>query len=54
MKLIGEYLIGKTIGTGTFGNVREAIHQATGLKVSIKILNKNSIEEQRDKINLSR
>jgi 5'-AMP-activated protein kinase, catalytic alpha subunit len=25
-RLVGNYLVGKTIGSGTFGKVREGIH----------------------------
>jgi 5'-AMP-activated protein kinase catalytic alpha subunit len=51
---VGDYLLGRTIGKGTFANVREAIHQKTNEKVSIKILHKKLISDPRDKINLSR
>lgn len=51
---MGEYAIGKVLGTGTFAHVREATHQRTGQKVSIKILHKSLIEEAKDKINLTR
>ena len=44
-KKIGPYLIGtkreyldKTLGQGTFGKVKSAIHDKTGQKVAIKIL----------------
>ena len=32
------YLIGKTLGKGTFGKVKSAIHIVTGEKVAVKIL----------------
>ena len=38
-------LTGKTIGSGTFGKVREGIHQLTGEKVAIKILEKDKIKD---------
>ena len=39
---------GKTIGSGTFGKVREGIHQLTQEKVAIKILEKEKIKDQAD------
>lgn len=34
---ISEFIIGKTIGQGAFGKVKEGIHIKTGEKVNIKI-----------------
>ena len=34
-KVIGHYMLGKTIGEGTFGKVKIAIHLPTGEKVSV-------------------
>jgi hypothetical protein len=31
---IGSYIIGKSIGEGTFGKVRIGVHEPTGEKVS--------------------
>jgi 5'-AMP-activated protein kinase, catalytic alpha subunit len=39
------WVIGKTIGQGTFGNVRIGTHQITNEKVAIKILEKDKIKE---------
>jgi hypothetical protein len=46
-KTIGTYVlgknninIGKTLGKGTFGKVKAAIHILTGEKVAVKILEK--------------
>jgi len=33
-KIVGQYILGKTIGEGTFGKVKLAIHQPTGEKVN--------------------
>ena len=44
-RLVGNYLVGKTIGSGTFGKVREGIHQLTQEKVAIKILEKDKIKD---------
>lgn len=41
---IGNYEIGKTLGKGTFGKVKEGVHVITGEKVAIKIIDKKSIE----------
>jgi len=47
-KVVGQYMIGKTIGEGTFGKVKIAIHLPTGEKVAVKILEKSRIKEQAD------
>lgn len=38
----------KTIGEGTFGKVKEGVHKFTGMKVAIKILEKEKIREIAD------
>jgi len=43
---IGHYILGDTLGTGTFGKVKIATHQLTGHKVAVKILNRNIIESK--------
>mmetsp|Transcript_11685 Transcript_11685/g.48585 ORF Transcript_11685/g.48585 Transcript_11685/m.48585 type:complete len:371 (-) Transcript_11685:630-1742(-) len=40
---IGPYLLGKTLGIGSFGKVRLAEHEQTGKKVAVKILNRAKI-----------
>mmetsp|Transcript_9382 Transcript_9382/g.12974 ORF Transcript_9382/g.12974 Transcript_9382/m.12974 type:complete len:812 (+) Transcript_9382:111-2546(+) len=47
-KIVGQYMLGKTIGEGTFGKVKLAIHIPTGEKVAVKILEKSRIKEQAD------
>lgn len=42
---IGNYELGKTLGKGTFGKVKEGTHIPTGEKVAIKIIDKSSIED---------
>jgi len=37
-KIIGEYRLAKTIGQGSMGKVKIAIHQKTGEKVRIRII----------------
>ena len=33
-QIVGQYMLGKTIGEGTFGKVKLAVHMPTGEKVS--------------------
>jgi serine/threonine protein kinase len=40
--------VGKTIGEGTFGKVKSALHKPTNQNVAIKILEKNRISEVAD------
>jgi serine/threonine protein kinase len=47
-KVIGYYMLGKTIGEGTFGKVKLGVHLPTGEKVAVKILEKSKIKEQAD------
>lgn len=41
---IGHYILGDTLGAGTFGKVKIATHQQTGYKVAIKILNRQNLK----------
>ncbi|XP_001355447.2 5'-AMP-activated protein kinase catalytic subunit alpha-2 [Drosophila persimilis] len=41
---IGHYLLGATLGTGTFGKVKIGEHQITRVKVAVKILNRQKIK----------
>jgi 5'-AMP-activated protein kinase catalytic alpha subunit len=41
---IGHYILGETLGVGTFGKVKIGTHQVTGHKVAIKILNRQKIK----------
>merc|ERR1719262_103455 len=47
-KSIGHYILGKTIGEGTFGKVKLGTHILTGEKVAVKILEKERIVEVAD------
>uniref|UniRef100_A0A8C5FGT9 non-specific serine/threonine protein kinase n=1 Tax=Gadus morhua TaxID=8049 RepID=A0A8C5FGT9_GADMO len=40
---IGHYVLGDTLGVGTFGKVKIGQHQLTGHKVAVKILNRQKI-----------
>lgn len=47
-KKIGDYIIGKSIGKGTFGKVKKGVHIKTNEKVAIKILEKDKIQDVAD------
>merc|ERR1719504_12905 len=47
-KSIGQYVIGKSIGEGTFGKVKLGTHILSGEKVAVKILEKSKIVEVAD------
>jgi 5'-AMP-activated protein kinase catalytic alpha subunit len=42
---IGSFLLSKTLGLGSFGKVKLAVHERTGLKVAIKVLNRAKIKK---------
>jgi len=42
---IGQFILGKNLGIGAFGKVKEATHVVTGHKVAVKILNKAKIKQ---------
>ena len=45
---IGGFVIGKTIGTGKFGRVKQGTHILTGDRVAIKILEKEKMKDKAD------
>lgn len=47
-------MLGRTLGKGTFGKVKEAVHTFTNEKVAVKVLNKNRIEDDEDRERLLR
>ena len=51
-KKYGHFILGKLLGQGTFGFVRVATHTLTGEKVAIKILDKEKIIKEKDKVHL--
>ena len=53
-KSIGHYILGRTIGEGTFGKVKIGTHILTGEKVAVKILEKDRILESADRERVSR
>ena len=40
-----DYTLGKTLGQGSFGTVRKAVHKATKQERAIKILKKSAQDE---------
>jgi len=42
--LLSNYMLGKTLGVGSFGKVKVAEHVLTGHKVAVKILNRKKIQ----------
>ena len=44
---LGGYTFGKTLGQGEYGLVKEALHELTGEKVAVKILDKHLIKDRR-------
>lgn len=53
-KSIGNYVLSKTLGEGTFGKVKLATHILTNEKVAIKILEKERIVDVSDVERVSR
>jgi 5'-AMP-activated protein kinase catalytic alpha subunit len=51
---IGQYVLGKSIGEGTFGKVKVGMHIATKEKVAVKILEKSKIVDIADVERVSR
>jgi len=45
-KQVGKYEIGRTLGEGTFGKVKHAVHISTRVEVAIKVLDKERIQKQ--------
>jgi len=43
---VGNYRLGKTLGIGSFCKVKLAVHEPTGQKVAIKILNRKKLRKQ--------
>jgi len=47
-KSIGQYVLAKTIGEGTFGKVKLGTHILTGEQVAVKVLEKERIVDVAD------
>ena len=52
MENIHNLRLERTIGSGTFGKVRRAVHIPTGKSVAVKILNKRKIVTKKDVIRI--
>lgn len=48
VKKVGNYIVGKMLGSGSFGEVRVGTHVVTGEKVALKILDKAKISTTSD------
>lgn len=48
VKVIGHYVLGRSIGEGTFGKVKLGTHTLTNEKVAVKILEKERIKDVAD------
>lgn len=40
---LGQYKIVKTLGEGSFGKVKLAVHESTGAKVALKIISRKKL-----------
>ena len=49
-----KYIILKTLGKGSFGKVKEALHVKSGEKIAIKILEKDRIKKKEDLVRIKR
>lgn len=49
-----KYIILRTLGKGSFGKVKEAIHVLSGEKIAIKILEKMKIKKEDDNVRIRR
>lgn len=47
-KVIGKYEIGRHLGEGQFGKVKEAVHLETGIRYAVKIIRKSAIKTEKD------
>ncbi|GBG25883.1 Protein kinase, putative [Hondaea fermentalgiana] len=53
-RTIGHYIIGETLGEGTFGKVRRGMHTLTGETVAVKVLEKSKIRTEGDLTRVTR
>ena len=45
-KRVGKYLVGRTIGEGTYGNVKYSQHSESGTAYALKVLNKDHLVQR--------
>lgn len=43
---MNRFVVGKTLGEGSFGKVKVAVHKETKQKVAIKILSKSKLQKE--------
>jgi serine/threonine protein kinase len=48
-RYIGPFLLGRTLGSGSNGKVKLGYHKHTGYKVAIKIIDKETLEGNKDR-----
>jgi len=48
--VIGEFIVSRTIGYGSTGQVKLGIHRKTGIKVAIKIIPKRNVKNHFDMV----
>jgi serine/threonine protein kinase len=53
-KMIGDYVVGKTLGQGTFAKVKLGVHKTTKQKVALKLIDQSKAKSQKDKENITR
>jgi serine/threonine protein kinase len=41
--MVGKYILGRKLGQGTFGKVKQATHSETGRLVALKLLDRKRI-----------
>lgn len=51
---IDHYILDKTLGSGGFGKVKLAVHEYTGSRVAIKIINKKLLKSEKMSIKIKR
>ncbi|KAG1970397.1 hormonally up-regulated neu tumor-associated kinase homolog A-like [Pimephales promelas] len=44
-KRVGNYLVGRKLGEGSFAKVREGLHATTGVKVAVKVIDKRKAKK---------
>lgn len=47
-QILGDYVVGQTLGKGTFGKVKLGVHMMNKTKVAVKILEKSRMKEKDD------
>lgn len=53
-KYIGDYVVGKTLGQGTFAKVKLGLHKTTKQKVALKLIDLSKAKSAKDRENVTR